>query len=192
MMLTNFSSPPIQSTLILCLWVVITGALHLDGLADCADAWVGGHGDHARSLQIMKDPAAGPVAVVGLILVLMLKWVLISAIINQQLTEFLLFTPVLGRMAVLILMQSSNYIRTNGLATQITQNLPHKGISLLSIFVILMTLFVLGFIPIIMMIMTTYCIHKQAIKRFGGTTGDVYGATVELVEVSVLLGTLFI
>ena len=48
----------IQAILILTIWVMLTGGLHLDGLADSADAWVGGLGSKQRSLEIMKDPAA--------------------------------------------------------------------------------------------------------------------------------------
>jgi adenosylcobinamide-GDP ribazoletransferase len=50
---------PLQAALLLALWVLLSGALHLDGLADSADAWLGGFGDRERTLQIMKDRAAG-------------------------------------------------------------------------------------------------------------------------------------
>lgn len=66
--------PLLQAALLLSLWVALSGALHLDGLADMADAWVGGLGDRERTLAIMKDPRSGPVAVVVLVLVLLLKF----------------------------------------------------------------------------------------------------------------------
>src|SRR6185312_11814701 len=44
------------AALVLALWVALTGALHLDGIADVADAWIGGHGDRERTLRIMQDP----------------------------------------------------------------------------------------------------------------------------------------
>ena len=43
------------AAIVLALWIWLTGGLHLDGLADTADAWVGGFGDKLRTLQIMKD-----------------------------------------------------------------------------------------------------------------------------------------
>jgi adenosylcobinamide-GDP ribazoletransferase len=95
-----------QAVLVLMLWVAITGGLHLDGLADCADAWVGGFGNRQRSLAIMKDPAAGPIAV--LVLLLLLKWSLISSIIEKQALSVLLLTPLLGRLAILMLMSTSD------------------------------------------------------------------------------------
>ncbi|MBD1224901.1 adenosylcobinamide-GDP ribazoletransferase [Acinetobacter seifertii] len=51
------------AAIILTLWIWLTGGLHLDGLADTADAWVGGFGDKLRTLQIMKDPSCGPIGV---------------------------------------------------------------------------------------------------------------------------------
>lgn len=53
------SPPMLQAALLLCIWVWLSGALHLDGLADSADAWLGGFGDRERTLTIMKDRAAG-------------------------------------------------------------------------------------------------------------------------------------
>ena len=56
--------PNVLAALLLILWVMVTGGLHLDGLADSADAWMGGQGDRERTLQIMKDPRAGAGAII--------------------------------------------------------------------------------------------------------------------------------
>ena len=72
-LLLEGASPLLQAALLLALWVALTGALHLDGLADSADAWLGGFGDPARTLEIMKDPRSGPIAVVVLVLLLLLN-----------------------------------------------------------------------------------------------------------------------
>ena len=168
--------------------VIITGALHLDGLADCADAWVGGLGSKQRSLEIMKDPAAGPIAVVVLILLLLLKWSFISYILEQQALAVLVLTPVLGRLAILLLMLSTSYVRTAGLGEKLVENLPISATKAISLFSILISIYYLGIIPISFMLIMILIISYQAKKRLGGVTGDVYGAAVELVEVSILLG----
>lgn len=49
----------LHAALLLTVWVLLSGGLHLDGLADSADAWLGGFGDRERTLTIMKDRAAG-------------------------------------------------------------------------------------------------------------------------------------
>lgn len=178
----------IQAAIVLMLWVLLTGGLHLDGLADCADAWVGGFASKQRSLEIMKDPAAGPIAVVILVLVLLLKWTLISYILEQKSLYILILTPMLGRLAILLLMLSTSYIRSAGMAEKLIANLPQPAVSFLSLTGLLLGFFYLGILPISIMLIILFIIRYQAKKRLGGVTGDVYGAAVELVEVSVLLG----
>ncbi|MGH8474458.1 MAG: adenosylcobinamide-GDP ribazoletransferase, partial [Methylococcales bacterium] len=58
----------LHAAIVLAIWVILTGGLHLDGLADSADAWIGGLGDRQKTLDIMKDPCCGPSAVVTLVL----------------------------------------------------------------------------------------------------------------------------
>ena len=178
----------IQAAIILILWVLLTGGLHLDGLADCADAWVGGLGSKQRSLDIMKDPAAGPIAVVVLVLLLLLKWSMISFVIEQNSIEALLLTPMLGRVAILILMLKANYIRADGLGKKIVLNLPVSAVKGLVLFCMLLSLYYLGVLPISFMLMMLFTVFYQSKKRLGGVTGDVYGASVELVEIAILLG----
>jgi len=178
----------IQAAIILMLWVLLTGGLHLDGLADCADAWVGGLGSKQRSLDIMKDPAAGPIAVVILVLVLLLKWTLISSILEQESLSILILTPMLGRLAILLLMLSTNYIRLAGMAEKMMSHLPRSAVSILSSIGLFLGFVYLGGLAISFMLVILFLIRYQTKKRLGGVTGDVYGAAVELVEVAVLLG----
>ena len=50
----------VVAAIIVMLWVLITGALHLDGVADTADGFMGGLGSTEKTLKIMKDPVSGP------------------------------------------------------------------------------------------------------------------------------------
>ncbi|AWE95022.1 cobalamin-5-phosphate synthase family protein [Pseudomonas paraeruginosa] len=95
--------PPLQAALLLSLWVALSGALHLDGLADMADAWVGGLGDRERTLAIMKDPRSGPVAVVVLVLVLLLKFGALAALLGEGRPGLLLLAPWLARSSLPLL-----------------------------------------------------------------------------------------
>jgi len=56
-------SVDVIAAVVLIVWVLITGGLHLDGLADSADAWAGGLGSQQKTLDIMKDPYCGPIGV---------------------------------------------------------------------------------------------------------------------------------
>ena len=83
----------VAAALVLILWVWCTGGLHLDGLADTADAWVGGQGSRERTLAIMKDPASGPAGVSALVLVLIAKWAALTALIGAGDGWSLLWVP---------------------------------------------------------------------------------------------------
>jgi len=191
LILDNHLSSPLLASILLISWVILTGGLHLDGLADCADAWVGGFGHRQRSLEIMKDPAAGPIAVICLVLILLLKWNLILVALENQHFEVLILTPMLGRLAILISMLSSTYIRKTGLAAKIILNLPRLKLIITILVGTILTAYFINIWVVIVIFATIWLINTQANKRLGGVTGDVYGATVELVEVNVLLGGLF-
>jgi adenosylcobinamide-GDP ribazoletransferase len=178
----------VVATILLAIWVLLTGALHLDGLADCADAWVGGFGDRRRSLRIMKDPASGPIAVTLLVLVLLLKWTALVALVEQNRLMPLLMAPLLGRSAILLLMLSSPYVSPQGLAEKLLQHLPETAARWVTGLSVALAALALGWLPLLLAGMLLLWIRYVAISRLGGVTGDVYGAAVELVETGVLLG----
>ncbi len=76
----------LQAALILTGWCLITGGLHLDGLADSADAWLGGLGDRQRTLELMKDPTCGSAAVLVLVLVLLIKFSALQLLISSSMS----------------------------------------------------------------------------------------------------------
>jgi len=176
----------VAAAILLSAWVLLTGALHLDGLADCADAWVGGFGDRQRSLNIMKDPASGPVAVAIIIMVLLLKWSALTALIEQGRLAALLFVPLLGRAAILGLMLSAPYVSPQGLAEKLLQHLPITAARWVAGISLLIAVLVLGILPVLAASLLLAWIRHAALSRLGGVTGDVYGAAVELVETAAL------
>ncbi len=112
------------SSLILVVWIWLTGGLHLDGLADTADAWVGGFGDKERTLAIMKDPSCGPIGVLSLIILCLIKWSAIYVLIEQQHYSALILFPILGRLAPLFLFLTTQYVREKGLGSSIAEFIP--------------------------------------------------------------------
>ena len=182
--------PLLQAALLLTLWVVLTGALHLDGLADSADAWLGGFGDRERTLQIMKDPRSGPVAVVVLVLLLLLKFSALLALLQAQQYSALLLAPVLGRAALPALFLLTPYVRPNGLGHALAANLPRGGArGVLALVAVGCALFgSSGLIALSMSAVTFLLARRAMLRRLGGTTGDTAGALLELVECTVLVG----
>lgn len=106
----------LQAVVIVVIWVSFTGALHLDGLADSVDAWIGGMGPDStqRTLSIMKDPTSGPMAVTALVLVLLFKVALVAEILDSTHgagLALLSLTPVLARSWLLPLLYKTDYAR---------------------------------------------------------------------------------
>lgn len=183
-------SPVIVAVVVLVAWVAITGALHLDGLADCGDAWMGGH-QAQRMLEIMKDTSCGVGAIVALVLVLFVKFSALSVLLAQGDWLLLIFPPVIARITLSIVICSTPYIRADGIGCSLQSKLPIKAIWIsglvLSLVLILVSLqsFI---IAVIASASAFWIIYRCLIKPVKGATGDIYGALVELVEAFVLVG----
>src|SRR5439155_7026639 len=74
-------SPTLAAFLVLLLWVIATGALHIDGFCDLCDALFGGPTPEER-LQIMKDPHVGAFGLAGVVLLLLGKFVLLVEVLG--------------------------------------------------------------------------------------------------------------
>ena len=178
------------ASITLTLWIWLTGGLHLDGLADTADAWVGGFGDKQRTLQIMKDPSCGPIGVLSLVIICLLKFVLIYVLIEQHQTLFLIIVPIVGRVVPSILFLTTSYVREKGLGRSLTDHLPKIASWIITGFVLLLPLYWewQGLIAIIGFLSSLVYLRHLFIKRIGGITGDTVGAAIEISE-TVLLFT---
>lgn len=186
-----FAKLPIilSAALVLVLWIWLTGGLHLDGLADTADAWVGGFGDPERTLNIMKDPACGPIGVLSLVVICLLKFVALYVLLEQQIAAFLIVLPMLGRSVPLFLFLTTPYVRTQGLGRSMTDFMPKKRLWMVFVITIaLLCMFKwLGLIALLVFLVMLFYMRSLFIKRIGGITGDTVGAAIELAEIGVLL-----
>jgi len=178
----------LHAALLLALWVVLSGGLHLDGLADSADAWLGGFGNRERTLLIMKDPRSGPMAVVTLMLVLLLKFCALLALLEQGQQAALMLAPILARAAMLGLFMTTPYVRAGGLGQALADHLPRRAGAWLLAGVALVSLAFCGVWISLLVLAGFVALRRQMIKRLGGTTGDTAGAMLELLELLLLLG----
>ena len=83
-------------------WVAATGALHLDGLGDIADARGAAHKDRERLLAVLSDPHAGSFAVVAIALQLIAKLVLLHALLERQMYDAIALVPFAARIGPLV------------------------------------------------------------------------------------------
>ncbi len=187
-LLLNIFSDGLAAVILLTVWVMVTGALHLDGLADSADAWLGGHGNKEKTLLILQDTQSGVAAIVAVVLLLLFKLILLAEL-NSSLVLALLLSPVIARTAVTGLLVSTPYVRENGIASLMMSSLPVKSIWISVLVIALLISAWIGWagIAIIISVALAVMLFRFMIcRRIGGTTGDTAGALIELVEVVVL------
>ncbi len=184
------ADPGVQAVLLLLAWVLITGGLHLDGLADSADAWVGAHGDRARALEIMKDPRSGPAGVMAVVLLLIVKFAALSALSGETTWLALLIAPLLGRAAPIVLFLTTLYVRPQGIGAAHAAYLPRDAAIAVLIVVAAVVvaaaewdgLWLLGVAAV-----SIYLLRRTMHARLGGATGDTLGASCEIVEAAALV-----
>ncbi|WP_024656439.1 adenosylcobinamide-GDP ribazoletransferase [Pseudomonas syringae USA007] len=180
----------LHAALLLSAWVLLSGGLHLDGLADSADAWLGGFGDRERTLNIMKDPRSGPIAVVTLVMVLLLKFAAIVALIETHNSIGLLLAPLIGRSAMLALFLGTPYVRSGGLGQALADHLPRslgRKVLLVSAVACVVLAGGSGVAALLVCAVCFYGLRHMMMRRLGGSTGDTAGALLELLELAVLL-----
>ncbi|MBX9914638.1 MAG: adenosylcobinamide-GDP ribazoletransferase [Pseudomonadaceae bacterium] len=182
--------PLLQAALLLLLWVAITGGLHLDGLADSADAWAGGYGDRERTLAIMQDPRSGPIAVVVLLLLLLLKFAALATLLQAGQPLALLLAPWLARGLVPLLFLSTPYVRAGGLGAALAEHLPRRELPYWLAGHALLLLLLGGWAglwTVLAALLLLVGLRQLMLQRLGGCTGDTAGALVELAEATTLL-----
>ena len=199
LMLNGFElalSPSMQAGLVLVLWVWTTGGLHLDGLADSADAWLGGFGDKQRTLDIMKDPTCGPSAVVALVLVLLLKWLALSELITHLQGAapwawlLLVLVPLLARFQVMLLVVHTPYVRAQGLGTELKNQAQAKWVWCWLLTLVAFMLYqnpTLSLVTLLTLGLGYSLMRRLMMQRIDGWTGDTAGASIEMAELLVLL-----
>lgn len=168
------------------IYVVFGGSLHIDGLADCADAF-GSHGNGEKMLAVMSDPHNGTFGTVAVVLDLFSRFVLYQYIpmIDALLPSFL------ARVCVLYTIAYAKPAKQTGLGALFHSAISKKAFPIFFILTMAGTIayslvygrLILIALPIISFAVTVL-FTLFTIKKIGGTTGDVNGAIIELVEIA--------
>ncbi len=185
--LLGATEPMVRSAVILTVWVLLTGALHLDGLADTTDAWVGGHGDRERMLAIMKDPYLGPMGAAAVFLVLIAKFAALTALPGGAM---LLLASVAARTLIVALFLTTPYVRSGGLGESMASGLPESNARYVLIGAAALALLLFGAAGIVAVVVGAAWLllfRARIMARVGGTTGDTTGAMVEIGEALILI-----
>ncbi|MEM8692690.1 MAG: adenosylcobinamide-GDP ribazoletransferase [Pseudomonadota bacterium] len=174
----------ISAGLTLAVLVLITGAMHEDGLADAADGLWGGH-DQARRLQIMKDSRIGAYGVLALVVVIGLRW---QGLALAGTSEILL--AACGSRSIMgLVMAAVPPARTDGLSQGVGRPPWLSAMVALMVAVVLALTLTgpLGLLALAIGLAAAFCIAAIAKRKIGGQTGDILGAIQILAEVTILL-----
>ncbi len=169
--------------------VGLTGALHLDGLADAADGMLGGRTPERR-LEIMRDVHAGTYAIVAVACVLALKWAGLAGLPSDVRVETLLLVPCLARFAMLTTLAAFPYARREGVGAAFHDRAwPIAAIVGLATATGASVLLFgpAGLYAVAAAIGLALLCGMIATRMAGGMTGDLYGATVEVGEAALFL-----
>jgi adenosylcobinamide-GDP ribazoletransferase len=181
----------VTATLVVGLGAWLTGALHLDGLADTADGFGGGR-NRADVLRIMRDPAIGSYGAIALVLIIGTKVTALAALLDRGAAlPFLVAAPAISRWTISALAVWLPYARAEGgLGQAITQGRNVRGVITATATTAIIAIAALRLNALIgwaLAALTAMWVARASRRRIGGVTGDVFGASVELTEVVVLL-----
>ncbi|MFW5858601.1 MAG: adenosylcobinamide-GDP ribazoletransferase [Planctomycetota bacterium] len=170
------------------LLVVLTGCIHLDGLADVADG-LGCRGDRERTLAVMKDPRCGSYACAAVVLLLAGKLLALTRLAASGAGLWLIAAVVAARAAQVDIAVTHPYARANGTAAGFVGEAGWRH-RMLALLLATLMLVVLGYVYLLALPAALLLAHLVALRlrlRLGGITGDVLGAASELSECGVLL-----
>lgn len=186
-LMTGVFVPLLAALLTVTVWKLITGGLHLDGLADCLDGLVGR--DPAHRLAIMHDSRIGAFGAMGLVLFLMLEVAAVSGSDTGARGPALLLAPVVAR-AMPPIVARVFPPAGSGHAASFRADLGRAApiVAVAFAFVVAVaTLGARGVIALAVATMLALAVGAFMSRRLGGISGDVHGAVIELSEVVVLL-----
>ncbi len=193
LLLSYLSLDLLTPTLLTILWIIFTGGLHLDGLADTADGF--GGKDREKSLEIMKDSRIGSFGALTLICHILLKIACINMLLELDLLAALGVAPMLGRLVILFHFRIFSSARPGGMGEFFKSNGSWVEPVVGAVYTLTASYFLLGITGIIAativwLLATLFGILLS--KKLGGLTGDCYGATIEIGETLSLLSVIIL
>lgn len=175
------------AALVLAGWVIATGALHIDGFLDALDGLFGGHTPEMR-MEIMHDERIGAFGFAGGVILLLLKFALLTALPGRA--AALLLTPTLARWGMTLGIVLFPYARPKGLGRAMKDHAGWTQAALATVIALATAWLGGGLVGLAALALTgllTWAVARFVLARIPGLTGDIYGALGETVELVLLL-----
>lgn len=192
-----FLPPSIVNVLLIVSLVIISGALHLDGFIDTCDG-IAGHKTVEDRWQVMHDSRAGAFGIVGVVLLLLVKYIALSNVPEDSLMATLVLMAVVSRWVMVYAIFGFPYARPSGLGETFKQGTGWQEFALATVITLATVIglarwadidyfYLVGpaLISIIWLVVVVMAAYLK--QKFSGLTGDTYGAINEVTEVCVLI-----
>ena len=169
--------------------VILTGALHLDGFIDTCDG-LSVKSSISDKLKVMRDSRVGGFGVVGGSCLILAKFASLAALPEGLRASALILMPILSRWGMVYAISAFPPAKKEGMGWAIKQKANWKGMAIATTFSLVIALILLkwwGAALLATLCLILFGISKYLCSRFGGLTGDNYGAINELAEVVVLI-----
>ena len=169
------------SLIILLTEIIITGALHIDGLSDWADSF--GAFARERRLEIMKDPHVGTFGIIAISVDLLCRLIFVERLLELNRITFILLVPAISRTMMVEMCVGVGCARKDGTGAAFIRDAKnsHRIVALSLLGIMLFISGLDGVIISVMSLVFTFILKAYFKKRFGGVTGDLLGATNEMV-----------
>lgn len=181
--------PLVTGGVVVALGALLTRGLHLDGLADTVDG-LGSYAGRERALEIMRGPEVGPFGVAAIALAVLLQAASVAGLTGRAGTGFfasIVTATATGRLAVTLLCRKGvPAARPEGLGAWVAGTVPWPAVAAGTAGVGLVALAAVpgrvwqGPVAVGLALLCAVALERHAVRRLGGITGDVLGATVEL------------
>ncbi len=172
----------------LLVWVAVTGALHLDGLGDIADASGAAHKDCARLLAVLADPHVGSFAVVTIALQLIAKLILLHALIDQRAFIAIALIPFAARIGPLVWSRALPNLHA-GLGSRFRHAVRPIDFAIWGVLLLAAAWLSPSLLsaPLVFLLWGWWLT-----RRIGGISGDGHGAGIEVSESALLAAALML
>ena len=171
--------------ILFALWVLLTGALHLDGFCDTVD---GLYVPKESALEVMKDPHNGGMGMLFGGTFLILKASSLAAFEQFYLLPIILLIP---RLVVVFEIYFFPYVSKQGMSTLAKEEFTARQLTMATLYSLVLIAFFHSFLFLAVAFIAMLLIKRFFIKRYGGFTGDIYGFSIEVIELLLLNVALF-
>lgn len=177
--------PWLAALLTLLIWVWVTGALHIDGLGDVADAFGATHRNPERFLEVLKDPHTGVFGVVAIVMQLLFKLVLLAELAGGPWPWAIILIPAWARWGTLWWSRRLPSLHP-GLAERFSWS---PGLAAIGLWAVVLSALSVWLGPALLLALPLSLLITAYWRRhLGGISGDCLGASTEVLESMLLLG----